>query len=72
LERLFRHARNSPPWVDVIITIFCDFLQFSTKNGVFLKNQCYDQILAKTSNSLSKKRQYIFLPKKLVKIFLKS
>jgi hypothetical protein len=31
------------------MTIFCD------KIGVFLKNQCYDQIFAKTSCSLSKK-----------------
>jgi hypothetical protein len=32
------------PGVDVMITIFCDFWQFSAKKiGVFLKNQCYDQ-----------------------------
>jgi hypothetical protein len=32
---------------DVMITIFCDFGQFSAKKiGVFLKNQCYDQIFA--------------------------
>jgi hypothetical protein len=31
------------PRVDVMITIFCDFCQFSAeKNGVFDKNQCYD------------------------------
>jgi hypothetical protein len=29
--------------VDVMITIFFDFRQFSAKIGVFLKNQCYDQ-----------------------------
>jgi hypothetical protein len=29
--------------VNVMITIFCDFGQFLAKNGVFLKNQCYDQ-----------------------------
>jgi hypothetical protein len=28
---------------------------FGEKNGVFLKNQCYDQIFAKGSSSLSKK-----------------
>jgi hypothetical protein len=33
--------------VDVIITIFCDFGQFSpTKFAFFSKNQCYDQIFA--------------------------
>jgi hypothetical protein len=45
--------------VDVMITIFCDDLSlFCEKIGVFLKNQCYDQLFAKTSCSLSKKRQY--------------
>jgi hypothetical protein len=29
-----------------MITIFCDFCQFAAKIGVFLKNQCYDKILA--------------------------
>jgi hypothetical protein len=34
--------------VDVMITIFGDFRQFSAeKIGVFLKNQCYDQIFCK-------------------------
>jgi hypothetical protein len=28
--------------VDVMITIFCDFCQFSAKNWRFLKNQCYE------------------------------
>jgi hypothetical protein len=55
------------PGADVMITIFCDFRQFSAKQiAVFLKNQCYDQIFAKSSSSLSKKRQYfrkIFLLK---------
>jgi hypothetical protein len=32
--------------VDVMITIFSDFRQFSAKIGVFLKNQCYDQNFA--------------------------
>jgi hypothetical protein len=41
--------------VDVMITIFCDFRQSSAKKiGVFLKNQSYDQIFAKTSSSLTK------------------
>jgi hypothetical protein len=39
-----------------------NFLRFSPifaeKFGVFLKNQCYDQIFAKSSSSVSKKRQY--------------
>jgi hypothetical protein len=31
-----------------MITIFCDFCQFSAKNGgFFLKNQCYDIFFAK-------------------------
>jgi hypothetical protein len=39
-------AINLPtPGVDVMITIFY-FLSFSAKNGVFLKNQCYDPIFA--------------------------
>jgi hypothetical protein len=33
------------PGVDVVITIFCDFGQFSAKNGVFL----YDHFFAKRS-----------------------
>jgi hypothetical protein len=38
------------PGVDVMITIFCDFRQFSPKKiGVFLKNQCYDQSFAKST-----------------------
>jgi hypothetical protein len=48
---------------DVIILIFGDFCQFSTKQiGDFLINQCYDQIFAKCSSSLRKKRQYIVSP----------
>jgi hypothetical protein len=34
---------NTFPGVDVMMTTFSDFCQFSAKNGVFLKNQCYDQ-----------------------------
>jgi hypothetical protein len=30
-------------------------LPFFCKNGIFLKNQCYDQIFEKTSSSLSEK-----------------
>jgi hypothetical protein len=38
----------APSGVDVMITIFCDFRQFSAKKiGVFLKNQCYDQLFFK-------------------------
>jgi hypothetical protein len=48
---------------DVMITIFYNFRQFSAKKMffIFLKNQCCDQIFAKISSSLSKKRQYLFL-----------
>jgi hypothetical protein len=42
-----------------MITFLCVFSPiFSEKIGVFLKNQCYYQILTKTTRSLSKKRQY--------------
>jgi hypothetical protein len=54
-----------------MITIFCDFRQFSAKNGVFLKNQCSDQYLTKFGFVLSKKRQF-FLLNFLAKIFEKS
>jgi hypothetical protein len=44
------------------IVIDHDFLRFSIifceKNGVFLKNQCYDQIFALFSFVLSQKRQF--------------
>jgi hypothetical protein len=40
---MFRSTAEQMPGVDVMITIFCDFCQFSAKKiGVFLKNQCYD------------------------------
>jgi hypothetical protein len=33
--------------VDVIITVFCDFCQFSARNWLFFsKKQCYDPIFA--------------------------
>jgi hypothetical protein len=35
-----------------------NFLRFSAKNGVFLKNQCYDQILSQFSFVSSQKRQF--------------
>jgi hypothetical protein len=53
-----------------MLTIFRYFWQFSAgKTGIYLKNQCYDQIFAfaKISSSLSKKT-----PKFLTKIFFKS
>jgi hypothetical protein len=41
-------------WVDVVITIFGDFLPiFGEKIGVFLKNQCYGPIFALFSFVLS-------------------
>jgi hypothetical protein len=70
-------AKNSKvvglvPGVDVMITIPCDFCQFSAKKiSVFLKNQCYDQIFAKTSCTWSKKTP-IFLLNFSAKIFKKS
>jgi hypothetical protein len=33
--------------VDVMITILCDFRQFSAKKVIFLINRCYDQNFAK-------------------------
>jgi hypothetical protein len=36
----------SGPGVDVMITIFCDFCQFTAKVAFFSKKQCYDQIFA--------------------------
>jgi hypothetical protein len=46
--------------VDVVITIFCDFPQFSAKKLVFFLNKhCYDQMFAKLAVcGLSKKRQF--------------
>jgi ABC-type uncharacterized transport system fused permease/ATPase subunit len=47
------------PGVDVMITIFCDFRQFSAKKiGVLPKYQCYDQLFSKFSFVLSQKRQF--------------
>jgi hypothetical protein len=50
---------------DVMITIFCDFRQFSAifanfrrKIGVFLEKQCYDHFFAKTSRSLKNKTPF--------------
>jgi hypothetical protein len=41
-------ANLSTPGVDVMITIFCDFPQFSAKKlAFFLKNQCFDQFFSK-------------------------
>jgi hypothetical protein len=43
-----------------MITIFCDFPTiFCEYIGVFLKNQCNDQIFAQSSFALSKKRQFL-------------
>jgi hypothetical protein len=45
--------------VDVMITIFCDFRQFSAKKlAFFSKTNVMVKIFAKTSSSLSKKRQH--------------
>jgi hypothetical protein len=42
-----------------MITIFCNFWQFSAKNWHFYqKNQCYDQFFAQFTSVLSQKRQF--------------
>jgi hypothetical protein len=46
------------------VSCFC----ISPKTGVFLKNQCYDQIFSKSSSSLNKKTP-IFSPNFSQKIF---
>jgi hypothetical protein len=57
------------PGVDVMITIFGDFSQFSAKKiGVFLKYQCYDQLFSKFSFVLSQKTP-IFLQNFFAKFF---
>jgi hypothetical protein len=50
-------------WRDVVANYNHNFLRFlpifCEKNGVFLKNQCYDHVLQKEAvHSLSKKRHY--------------
>jgi hypothetical protein len=60
------------PGVDVIISIFCDFRQFSGKKlAFFSKTNVMIKIFAKTSSSLSKKTP-IFSLHFLPKIFKKS
>jgi hypothetical protein len=44
--------------VDIMITIFCDFSQFSRKNCRFIKNQWYDQLFSKFGFVLRQKRQF--------------
>jgi hypothetical protein len=45
---LKRVGREHKTGVDVMITIFCDFCQFSSKKlAFFLKNQFYDQFFQK-------------------------
>jgi hypothetical protein len=54
----WRLEKESFPGVDVMITIFLQFFSnFRRKNGVFIKNQCYN-IFLETSSSMSKKYQY--------------
>jgi hypothetical protein len=53
------NSQTVVPGVDVMITIFCDFRQFSAKKlAFFSKTNVVIKIFAKTSSSLSKKRQY--------------
>jgi hypothetical protein len=63
-QPLFRMLRSVPtiqvpqPGVDVMITIFCDFYQFSAKQVAFFsKTNVIITIFAKTSFVLSQKRQ---------------
>jgi hypothetical protein len=47
--------RMTQPGVDVMITIFCDFCQFSAKKlAFFLKTNVLIKFLQKSSSSLSK------------------
>jgi hypothetical protein len=60
------------PGVDVMITIFCYFRQFSTKKlAFFSKTNVMINFLQKTCSGLNKKRQY-FRRKFWRKYFLKS
>jgi hypothetical protein len=52
-------AKIGPIWGRCYDPNFMRFLQiFDEKIGVFLKNQCYDQIFTKSNRSLSKKRHH--------------
>jgi hypothetical protein len=52
-------TKKARPGVDVMITIFCDFRQFLAKKlPFFSKTNVMIKIFAKTSSSLSKKRQF--------------
>jgi hypothetical protein len=51
------HAQTSPG-VDVMITIFGDFCQFSAKKWLFSQKRMLLSIFSKISSSLSNKRQY--------------
>jgi hypothetical protein len=51
--------RKMKDGVDVMITIFCDFCQFSAKKlAFFSKTNVVINFFSKSSSSLSKKRQY--------------
>jgi hypothetical protein len=43
-----------------MITIFCDFCQFAAKNGVFLKNECYDPFFHNTGSFVLSKNRHFF------------
>jgi hypothetical protein len=54
-----------------MITIFCNFGQFSAKKiGVFIKKQCYDQNFSKFSFVLSQKSKFfaIFFEENILKL----
>jgi hypothetical protein len=64
--------RSRQPGVDVMITIFCDFRQFSAKKlAFFLKNQCYDHFFG-ISWLCVESKMTIFSQKFSAKIFWKS
>jgi hypothetical protein len=56
-----KFAQSGHPGVNLMITIFCDFRQFSAKKiGAFLKTNVMHKLLQKTSSSLSIKRQFFW------------
>jgi hypothetical protein len=72
-ETSFDHLSSWTVWpgVDVMITIFCDFWQFSAKKiGVFLKNQCYDQLFSKIGSFWDKNANFFaeFFGENILKI----
>jgi hypothetical protein len=59
VERKKSWDNTKTPEVDVMITFFCNFIQFYAKMAFFTKKQCRDQMFAEFSFVLSQKCQYI-------------